>query len=130
MPSSQTAGDASTNCRYPCGLQMASLSTAAPQRLPSGMRVGRGTHVWGKEEQNPTSSIRDRRLLRWAAQSRPSPCDPTDCSPQALLSVGVSGQEYRSRLPCPPPGGLPDTGMEPGSPAWQVGSLPSKPMGG
>ena len=73
------------------------------------------------DEQQGAPLSRDGRLLRWAAQSCPSPCDPTDCSPQALLSVGVSGQEYRSRLPCPPPGGLPDTGMEPGSPAWQVG---------
>ena len=32
---------------------------------------------------------------------------------QALLSMGFSGQEYWSGLPCPPPGYLPDPGMEP-----------------
>ena len=32
-------------------------------------------------------------------------------------------------MPCPPPGDLPDPGMEPGSPALQADSLPSEPPG-
>ena len=32
---------------------------------------------------------------------------------QALLSLGFSGQEYWSGLPCSPPGDLPDPGIEP-----------------
>ena len=32
---------------------------------------------------------------------------------QAPLSLGFSRQEYWSGLPCPPPGDLPDLGMEP-----------------
>ena len=32
---------------------------------------------------------------------------------QAPLSVGFSRQEYWSRLPCPPPGDLPDPGIKP-----------------
>ena len=46
---------------------------------------------------------------------------------QALLSMGFSRQEYWSRLPCPPPGDLPDPGIEPKSPvspALQANSLP------
>ena len=35
---------------------------------------------------------------------------------QAPLSMGFSKQGYGSGLPCPPPGDLPDTGMEPVSP--------------
>ena len=35
---------------------------------------------------------------------------------QAPLSLGFSRQEYRSGLPCPPPGHLPDPGLDPGSP--------------
>ena len=31
---------------------------------------------------------------------------------QAPLSMGFSRQEYWSRLPCPPPGALPDPGIE------------------
>ena len=36
---------------------------------------------------------------------------------QASLSVGFSSQEYWSGLPCPPPGELPNPGIEPLSPA-------------
>ena len=43
-------------------------------------------------------------------------CDPMDCSPPDS-SVGVSRQEYWSGLPCPPPGDLPNPGMETTSPA-------------
>ena len=32
---------------------------------------------------------------------------------QAPLSMGFSRQEYESGLPCPPPGDLPDPGIEP-----------------
>ena len=34
----------------------------------------------------------------------PTVCDPMDCSPQAPLSMELSGQEHWSRLSCPPPG--------------------------
>ena len=34
---------------------------------------------------------------------------------QAPLPMGFSGQEYWSELPSPPPGGLPDAGIEPAS---------------
>ena len=35
---------------------------------------------------------------------------------QVPLSKGFSRQEYWSGLPCPPPGDLPDPGIEPESP--------------
>ena len=40
---------------------------------------------------------------------------------QALLSVGFSKQEYWSGLPFPPPGDLPDPGIEPESPVLAGG---------
>ena len=43
---------------------------------------------------------------------------------QATLSVGFSRQEYWSGLPRPPPGNLPNPGIEPTSPALEMGSLP------
>ena len=49
---------------------------------------------------------------------------------QAPLSMGFSRQEYWSRLPCPPPGDLPDPGIKPRSLTllhWQTGSLPLVP---
>ena len=36
----------------------------------------------------------------------------TVCDPVAPLSVGFSRQEYWSGLPCPPPGDLPNAGIE------------------
>ena len=41
--------------------------------------------------------------------------------------MGFSRQEYWSGLLCPPPGDLPDPGIEPVSPALQVDSLPAEP---
>ena len=40
-----------------------------------------------------------------------------------------SGQEYWRGLPCPPPGDLPNPGIEPRFPLLQVDSLPSEPPG-
>ena len=48
---------------------------------------------------------------------------------QIFLSIGFSQQEYWSGLPCPPPGDLPNPGIEPTSPALQVASLPAEPQG-
>ena len=52
-------------------------------------------------------------------------CDPMHCSPQVPLSMGFSRQEYWNRLPFPPPGDLPNPGIELGSPALQADSLPT-----
>ena len=48
---------------------------------------------------------------------------------QAPLSMGFSKQEYWSGMPFPPPGDLPDPGIDPGSPALQADALPSEPSG-
>ena len=48
---------------------------------------------------------------------------------KAPLSMGFPRQEYWSGLPCPIPGNLPDSGIEPTSPAVQVDSLPTEPPG-
>ena len=50
-----------------------------------------------------------------AAQLCPTLCDPMDCSHQAPLFMEFSRQEYWSGLPSPPPGDLPDPGIEPTS---------------
>ena len=52
---------------------------------------------------------------------------PRTVADQAPLSVGFSRQEYRSGLPFLSPGDLPNTGMEPGSPALKVDSLLTEP---
>ena len=51
---------------------------------------------------------------------------------QALLSMGLTRQEYCSGLPCPPPGIFPTQVSNPPLlclPHWQTGSLPLVPPG-
>ena len=54
---------------------------------------------------------------------------PWTIAHQAPLSMGLSRQGDWSGLPCPPPGDLPNPGMEPGSPTLQADSLLSEPSG-
>ena len=56
-------------------------------------------------------------------------CDPIDCSPLGSSVYGISRQEYRSGLPFPTPGDLPDPGIESRSPALQADTLLSEPPG-
>ena len=48
---------------------------------------------------------------------------------QASPSMGFSRQEYWSVLPSPSPGDLPNSGIEPGSPALEADTLTSEPLG-
>ena len=55
---------------------------------------------------------------------------PVDCSPPGCSVHGkFSRQEYCNRLPCPPPGDLSNSGIEPRSPILLVSSLPSEQPG-
>ena len=51
---------------------------------------------------------------------------PWAVAQQAPLSMGFSRQEYWSELPFPPPGDVPDPGIELESPELQVDSLPAE----
>ena len=53
----------------------------------------------------------------------------TLCNPMDRLSMGFPKQEYLSGLPFPPPGDLPNSGIEPRSPTLQANSLLSEPQG-
>ena len=68
-------------------------------------------------------------MLCLYVQSCPTLCDSTDCSPPGSSAMEYSRSEYWSGLPCPPPGDLPNPGIEPRSPALQADSLPSEPPG-
>ena len=57
---------------------------------------------------------------------------PWTVARQTSLSMGFSRQVYWSGLPYPPPGNLPDAGIEPEFFClrhWQEGSLPLAPLG-
>ena len=69
-------------------------------------------------------------MLCLVAQSRPTICDPVDCSPPASSGPWeFSRQEYWSGLPCPPPAYLLNPGIKPGLPHCGWDSLPSEPPG-
>ena len=53
-------------------------------------------------------------------------CDPMDCSPPGSSVHGILQGRYVCGLPCPPPGDLPDPGIEPMSllSPGQAGSVP------
>ena len=59
-----------------------------------------------------------------SAMSSSVPMTPWSVAHQAPLPHEFSKQEHWSGLPCPPPEDLPNPGIEPGSPALQVDSLP------
>ena len=54
---------------------------------------------------------------------------PWTVARQAPLSMGFSRQGSWSGLPCPPPGDLPDPGIEPGLMHGKVDSSPTEPAG-
>ena len=69
-------------------------------------------------------------VLCLVTQSCPTLCNPLDyIAHKGPLSMAFSRQEYWSGLPYLPPGGLPNPGSKPRSPALKVDSLPSEPQG-
>ena len=63
------------------------------------------------------------------AQSYLTFCNPMDCRPPGSSVHGIFRQEYWNGLPFPSPGDLPNSGIEPRSPALQANSLTSEPSG-
>ena len=54
---------------------------------------------------------------------------PWTVAHRAPASMGFFRQEYWSGVPCPPPGDLPNPGIEPRSPALQADALLPEPSG-
>ena len=101
-----------------------------PRKCPSSF-LQRRTVAWQKINfwKSQTWSRRVLWLLFSCSVVSNSFSTPWTVAQQAPLSMGFSRQEYWSGLPCPPPGDLPDSGIEPGSPALQADSLMSEPPG-
>ena len=92
---------------------------------------------------SPAWCVHPTQVVNWGPGSpqRPYVCakllqsdsaTPWTVPQQVPLFMGFSWQEYWSGLPCPPPGDLPNPGIEPALLSlllWQVGSLPLVPPG-
>ena len=76
------------------------------------------------------STYNTSMLLLLSCFSRIRLCTtPWTAARQAPLSIGFSGQEHWSGLPCPPPGDLPNKGTETGSTALQARFFTAEPPG-
>ena len=83
--------------------------------------------IWGLRMSDLISQSSISCVHAKLLQLCPTLCNPMDCNPPGLLSMGFSRQEYWSGLPFPFPGDLPDPGIQPAfsvSPALQMDSLP------
>ena len=75
------------------------------------------------------------KFISWSAvlclvsQSCPALCNFMDCSPPGSSVHGDSLGKNTGGLPCPPPGNLPNPGIEPRPPALNADSLLSEPPG-
>ena len=67
--------------------------------------------------------------VKWSRSVVSHSVSPWTIAHRAPPSMEFSRQEYWSGLPFPSPGGLPDPGIEPRSPALQANTLPSEPPG-
>ena len=63
------------------------------------------------------------KLHTKSLQSRPTLCNPMDCSRPGSSVHGILQARMWGELPCFPPGDLPDSGIKPASPALQTDSL-------
>ena len=91
------------------------------------------TDRWREVPNISRSKTNQSRLLylRFVlSQSCPTLCDPWTVARQAPLSMGFSWQEYKSGVPLPSPGDLPDKElMNLGLLHWQMDSLLQVPPG-
>ena len=69
------------------------------------------------------------RMRAKSLQSCPTLCNPMTLARQAPLSMGILQARILEWVARPPPGDLPNPGIEPRSPTFQADSLPSKPTG-
>ena len=70
-----------------------------------------------------------KKMKVLVTQSCPTLCDPMDCVPPGSSVLGIYQARIRSGLPFLSPGNFPQPEIEPGSPALQADSLPSKSPG-
>ena len=88
------------------------------------MQVNQGScrNIYGKYEKVKIESASRSVLSQLFATTWTVVC-------KAPLSMEFSRKKYWSGLPCPPPGDLPNPGIEHRSPALHPDSLPSEPPG-
>ena len=121
-----------SHCREQCG--GSSRNEKWNHHMPQPFHFW--VHIWKNKNTN------SKRHVHLEVHSSNGYSWRTTCSAQPLgrvqlcrgltmapPSMGFSSQEHWSGLSCPPPGDLPNPGIEPRSPALQVDSLVPEPPG-
>ena len=85
----------------------------------------------GREPGAPESNEKENQVCRALSHFRFVQLfvTPWTVARQAPLPMGLPRQQYWSGLPCPPPRDLPDSGIEPVSPALAGGFFIAEPHG-
>ena len=101
-------------------LEIGLLSRRKPksQKSQISLEESQNHNIYGPRLGDIPLALEQMKVL--VAQPCLTLCNPMDC--RATLSMGFSGQECWSGLPCPSPGDLPDPGIKPGSLALQADS--------
>ena len=87
-------------------------------------RLGGGELTVWAEGIECAESWRQECICAQSLQACPTLCDPMDFSPPSFSVHGILQARLLEGLPRPPPGDLPNPGIEPMSPAMQADSLP------
>ena len=80
--------------------------------LEKEMAIHSSTIAWKIPWTEKPGRLQSAAAAAKLLQSCPTLCDLRDGSPPGSPSLGFSRQEYWSGLPGPPPGDLPNTGIE------------------
>ena len=124
--------------RAQLNLRRAALEEARQERTwPGGLPEGQG---WRREGAQDPLGGEMETLLTLTVRGGVCACvhslshvqlfaTPWTVARQAPLSMGFSRHKYWSGVPCPPPGDLPDPGIEFQSPALRADSFPAEPAG-
>ena len=107
----------------------ASLEAAPDQSLCAQVTSWGWASRREQERDRGSGLSQEEKVKVIVAQSCPTLCDPMDCSPSDSFVHGIPQARCWSGLPFPPPGDLPNPGVEPGSPAQQADWLSSEPPG-
>ena len=111
----------------PCSLQAQTKFCSHGLCCPHGLYPARPFCPWNPPGNN--TRLGSHSLFQEIFPTQGSNPSLLHCS-QILYHLSHQGsQEYWGGMPFPSPGGLPDPGIEPRSPALQADSLPSAPNG-
>ena len=129
MPGTPCARGAGGGCGNPWWVSLEEQGHGVEKQPLSFLRSDSAS-VLGEEALHYLSGV----YLRWGRRRQPQTCC---CGAERSFIASehhrdlpsVPRQKYWSGLSFPLPGGIPDPGMKPGSPALQADSLPSEPPG-